>query len=139
MRSAVCMSRQEFAESRQMVQVGFWYATIQLLQLILTATFVPSADPNSFDVAQELMKAFITLCDCLGLYRMFAPRRMAQGSAVAIGLAWGTTESLLHRLVPLVVEARGLQFSWKHTVTSGKHTPQDERNEKCEQAHGACT
>jgi hypothetical protein len=24
------------------------------------------------------MKAFITLCDCFGLYRMFAPRRMAQ-------------------------------------------------------------
>jgi hypothetical protein len=34
--------RQEFADTRQVVQAGFWYATIQLLQLILTATFVPS-------------------------------------------------------------------------------------------------
>jgi hypothetical protein len=46
--------RQEFADTRQVVQAGFWYATIQLLQLILTATFVPSGrnseksvpDPN---------------------------------------------------------------------------------------------
>ena len=42
-------------------------------QLILVATFVPSADPNSFDVAHECMRAFITLCDCLGLYQTFAP------------------------------------------------------------------
>ena len=70
--------RHEFADPRQFVQAGFAYASYQLLQLVLTATFVPTADPRAFDVAQECMKAFITLCDCLGLYRMFAPRRMAQ-------------------------------------------------------------
>jgi len=109
---------QEFADTRQVVQAGFWYATIQLLQLILTATFVPSADPRSFDIVQELMKAFITLCDCFGLYRMFAPRRMAQGSAAVIGLSWAGAESVLHRLVPLIVEAQGLQFSWRHALSS---------------------
>jgi hypothetical protein len=116
---AARMCRQEFADTRQIVQAGFWYATIQLLQLILTATFVPSADPRSFDHTQELMKAFIALCDCFGLYRMFAPRRMAQGSAAVIGLSWGGAESVLHRLVPLFVEARGLQFSWRHALSSG--------------------
>lgn len=109
---------QEFADPRQFVQAGFVYASYQLLQLVLTATFVPTADPSSFDIAQEGMKAFITLCDCLGLYRMFAPRRMAMGTAVVIGLAWGTAESMLHRLAPLVVEARGLQFTWRHALSS---------------------
>jgi hypothetical protein len=109
---------QEFADPRMFFQAGFWYATIQLLQLVLIATFVPSTDPHSFDFAQECMKAFITLCDCLGLYRTFATKKLALGSAVLIGLSWGTTESILHRAAPLAVEARGLQFSWKHLLTA---------------------
>lgn len=118
-RRATCrVCRHEFATTPQCVQAGFWYATIQLLQLILTATFVPSGDPHSFDVAQESMKAFITFCDCLGLYLTFSARKLALGAAAVIGLSWGTAESVLHRLVPLAVEARGLQFTWKHTLTS---------------------
>lgn len=105
--------RQEFADPRQFVQAGFTYASYQLLQLVLTATFVPTADPRAFDVAQECMKAFITLCDCLGLYRMFAPRRMAQvcpragsGRRNAIrGLKKGFTNSCLkHATLTIYVD-----------------------------------
>ena len=94
------------------------YAAVQLVQLILVAQFVPVVDSGSFDVVQELMKAVISMCDCAGLYYHFEPKRMAQGAALGIGLAWGTAESVLNRLVPLAVQARGLQFSWKHTLTS---------------------
>ncbi len=38
--------------------------------------------------------------------------------AVLIGLAWATTESLLRRLIPLCIEARSMQFSWRHTLTA---------------------
>jgi len=109
----------EYCESSgALVRAGFWYAAVQLVQLILVAQFVPVVDSGSFDVVQELMKAVISMCDCAGLYYHFEPKRMAQGAALGIGLAWGTAESVLNRLVPLAVQARGLQFSWKHTLTS---------------------
>jgi hypothetical protein len=40
------------------------------------------------------------------------------------------THFLFDRLVPLVVEARGLQFSWRHALSSG---------EKAERARGVHT
>merc|ERR1712216_806555 len=87
----------EYCESSgALVRAGFWYAAVQLVQLILVAQFVPVVDSGSFDVVQELMKAAISMCDCAGLYYHFEPKRMA----------------------PLAVQARGLQFSWKHTLTS---------------------
>ena len=36
-----------------------------------------------------------------------------------VQVSWGGAESVLHRLVPLFVEARGLQFSWRHALSSG--------------------
>mmetsp|Transcript_49552 Transcript_49552/g.123776 ORF Transcript_49552/g.123776 Transcript_49552/m.123776 type:complete len:220 (+) Transcript_49552:131-790(+) len=100
------------------VQAAFIYAATQVLQMVLTATFVPSSSGDQrFDASQELMKAFITLADCLGLQYLFQQKRTAHGAAF-IGLTWATTESVLHRMVPLWLEARSMQFSWHHTVIS---------------------
>uniref|UniRef100_A0A6U4WDD8 BOS complex subunit TMEM147 n=1 Tax=Hemiselmis andersenii TaxID=464988 RepID=A0A6U4WDD8_HEMAN len=100
------------------MQAAFVYAATQVLQMVLTATFVPSsAGDQRFDAAQELMKAFITLADCLGLQYLFQQKRTAHGAAF-IGLTWATTESFLHRMVPLWLEAGSAQFSWHHTIIS---------------------
>ncbi|EKX40174.1 hypothetical protein GUITHDRAFT_42004, partial [Guillardia theta CCMP2712] len=107
----------EFAPVALVVQAAFVYAGTQLFQMILMATFVPSADPHEFNVSQECMKAFITLADVLGLHYLFQ-KRSSMGTAAGIGLSWSATESLFRRLVPLWVEARSLQFSWNHLLTS---------------------
>ena len=110
-------NRIEFAPVALVVQAAFVYAGTQLFQMILMATFVPSADPHEFNVSQECMKAFITLADVLGLHYLFQ-KRSSLGTAAGIGLSWSATESLFRRLVPLWVEARSLQFSWNHLLTS---------------------
>lgn len=85
--------------------------------MILMATFVPSIESNSFDLSQECMKAFISLGDVIGLYYLFQAKRTSYMAAL-IGLSWATTESLLRRLIPLCIEARSMQFSWRHTLTA---------------------
>jgi hypothetical protein len=85
--------------------------------MILMATFVPSIDSSAFDLSQECMKAFISLGDMLGLYYLFQAKRTSYMAAL-IGLSWATTESLLRRLIPLCIEARSMQFSWRHTLTA---------------------
>eukprot|EP00960_Hanusia_phi_P060105 764408-Hanusia_phi.AAC.4 len=111
------LNRIEFAPVPLVVQAAFVYAATQLFQMILMATFVPSADPHEFNLSQECMKAFITLADVLGLHYLFQ-KRTSMGIAAVIGLSWSATESLFRRLVPLWVEARSLQFSWNHLLTS---------------------
>jgi len=108
----------EFATAPQVVQACMVYTGTQLLQMILTATFVPSSEAFQFDFSQEFMKAFISFADVLGLYHQFQTKRTSLMLAVVIGLAWATMESVFRRLVPLVNEARSMQFSWKHTLTA---------------------
>jgi hypothetical protein len=99
------------------IQAGVAYAITQLGQMILTATFVPSLETDAFDLSQECMKAFISLADVIGLHYLFQVKRTSH-MAVLIGLSWATTESLLRRLIPLCIEARSMQFSWRHTLTA---------------------
>jgi len=108
----------DIASTSQIGYAAFIYVVTTLLRMILTATFVPSADLDSFDVPQELMKAFVSLADILGLHLLFQAKRSSSGIPVVYGLSWAVTESLLQRLVPLWVGARSLQFSWTHTLTS---------------------
>mmetsp|Transcript_22052 Transcript_22052/g.44386 ORF Transcript_22052/g.44386 Transcript_22052/m.44386 type:complete len:227 (-) Transcript_22052:89-769(-) len=106
-----------YATVSQMAWAGLYYALSQLAQMVLTATFVPSSETGAFDLTQELEKAFIGFADVYGLFYLLNTKK-GYITAVTIGLAWATAESVFRRLVPLVVEARSMQFSWKHTLTA---------------------
>jgi hypothetical protein len=102
----------------QITYAAFLYVATLLANMILIASIVPNADPDSFDIPQILVKGLISLVDLLGLHILLSAKRSSSGVPIVTGLTWAVTESVTQRLVPLWVEARSMQFSWKHTITS---------------------
>ncbi|CAA3009366.1 transmembrane 147 [Olea europaea subsp. europaea] len=78
-------------------------------------TFISTFDPFFF---QELLKALIGFVDVAGLYfalTQLTHRNISQYHKFqAVGLGWAFADSVLHRLAPLWVGARGLEFTWDY-------------------------
>lgn len=78
---------------------------------------VPDAN-DSFDPYQELMKILIGFIDVAGLYfalTQLTHRNISQNHKFqAVGLGWAFADSVLHRLAPLWIGARGLEFTWEY-------------------------
>lgn len=96
------------------------YLGTTLIKLVCLATFLQVSDNDSFDPYQELLKAFIGLLDVAGLYfalTQLTHRNISQNHKFqAIGLGWAFADSLLHRLAPLWVGAKGLEFTWDYLL-----------------------
>ncbi|KAM7279470.1 hypothetical protein ACFE04_006604 [Oxalis oulophora] len=84
--------------------------------LVCLATFLKVSEGDSFDPYQELLKALIGFIDVAGLYfalTQLTHRNISQNHKFqAVGLGWAFADSVLHRLAPLWVGARGLEFTW---------------------------
>ncbi|MBA0623578.1 hypothetical protein Goshw_016605 [Gossypium schwendimanii] len=69
---------------------------------------------------QELLKALIGFIDVAGLYfalTQLTHRNISQNHKFqAVGLGWAFADSVLHRLAPLWVGARGLEFTWDYIL-----------------------
>ncbi|XP_061961929.1 uncharacterized protein LOC133682557 isoform X2 [Populus nigra] len=67
-------------------------------------------------LVKELLKALIGFIDVAGLYfalTQLTHRNISQNHKFqAVGLGWAFADSVLHRLAPLWVGARGLEFTW---------------------------
>nr|KJB63774.1 hypothetical protein B456_010G015600 [Gossypium raimondii] len=67
-------------------------------------------------LVKELLKAVIGFIDVAGLYfalTQLTHRNISQNHKFqAVGLGWAFADSVLHRLAPLWVGARGLEFTW---------------------------
>ncbi|XP_034708987.1 transmembrane protein 147-like [Vitis riparia] len=91
-----------------------------LIKLVCLATFLNVSENDSFDPYQELLKALIGFIDVVGLYfalTQLTHRNISQNHEFqAIGLGWAFADSVLHRLAPLWVGARGLEFTWDHIL-----------------------
>ncbi|KAK6131156.1 hypothetical protein DH2020_035101 [Rehmannia glutinosa] len=71
-------------------------------------------------LSQELLKALIGFIDVAGLYfalTQLAHRNISQNHKFqAVGLGWAFADSVLHRLAPLWMGARGLEFTWDYIL-----------------------
>ncbi|KAK3279298.1 hypothetical protein CYMTET_12807 [Cymbomonas tetramitiformis] len=99
------------------------YCAAFFAKLICLATFVSTSEANLFDPAQELLQGLIGLLDVVGLY--FALTKITARVSLshkfqAIGLGWAFADSVLHRLAPLWMGARSMEFSWKY-LQEGVH------------------
>ncbi|XP_010263802.1 PREDICTED: transmembrane protein 147-like isoform X2 [Nelumbo nucifera] len=71
-------------------------------------------------LVKELLKALIGFIDVAGLYfalTQLTHRNISQNHKFqAVGLGWAFADSVLHRLAPLWVRARGLEFTWEYIL-----------------------
>ncbi|XWS25697.1 hypothetical protein CRYUN_Cryun27aG0089800 [Craigia yunnanensis] len=69
---------------------------------------------------QELLKALIGFIDVTGIYfalTQLTQRNISQNHKFkAVGLGWAFADFVLHRLAPLWVGARGLEFTWDYIL-----------------------
>ncbi|XP_073006035.1 uncharacterized protein [Typha latifolia] len=67
---------------------------------------------------KELLKVLIGFIDVAGIYFVLTQlthRNISQNHKFqAVGLGWAFADSVLHRLAPLWVGARGLEFTWDY-------------------------
>ncbi|KAJ0024020.1 hypothetical protein Pint_08872 [Pistacia integerrima] len=88
----------------------FWWITCADLIIIKMCGIYP----------QELLKALIGFIDVAGLYfalTQLTHRNISQNHKFqAVGLGWAFADSVLHRLAPLWVGARGLEFTWDYIL-----------------------
>ncbi|XP_010941886.1 uncharacterized protein [Elaeis guineensis] len=100
------------------VKAAAVYLGTALVKLVCLATFLNVSENDSFDPYQELLKVLINFIDVAGLYfalTQLTHRNISQTHKFqAVGLGWAFADSVLHRLVPLWVGARGLEFTWEY-------------------------
>ncbi|GAQ80473.1 hypothetical protein KFL_000550050 [Klebsormidium nitens] len=92
------------------------YIATALLKLICQATFLRVQDADVFDLNQEILKGLIGFLDIVGIYFALTQlqyRNISQNHKFqAVGLGWAFADSVLHRAVPLWVNARKAESSW---------------------------
>ncbi|KAG2666500.1 hypothetical protein I3760_15G064000 [Carya illinoinensis] len=102
------------------VKAALVYLGTALVKLVCLATFLKVSENDSFDPYQELLKALIGFIDVAGLYfalTQLTHRNISQNHKFqAVGLGWAFADSVLHRLAPLWVGARGLEFTWDYIL-----------------------
>ncbi|KAK9216632.1 hypothetical protein WN944_008642 [Citrus x changshan-huyou] len=116
------------------VKAALVYLGTALVKLVCLATFLKVSETDNFDpyqwfvhhtiknvvFLQELLKALIGFIDVAGLYfalTQLTHRNISQNHKFqAVGLGWAFADSVLHRLAPLWVGARGLEFTWDYLL-----------------------
>ncbi|XP_075516955.1 uncharacterized protein LOC142551552 [Primulina tabacum] len=102
------------------IKAAVVYLITTLVKLVCLATFLKVSESDNFDPYQELMKAMIGFIDVAGLYfalTRLTHRNISQNHKFqAVGLGWAFADSVLHRLAPLWVGARGLEFTWDYVL-----------------------
>eukprot|EP00697_Spironema_sp_BW2_P009584 gnl/Spiro4/24537_TR12166_c0_g1_i1.p1 gnl/Spiro4/24537_TR12166_c0_g1~~gnl/Spiro4/24537_TR12166_c0_g1_i1.p1 ORF type:complete len:234 (-),score=43.53 gnl/Spiro4/24537_TR12166_c0_g1_i1:122-823(-) len=105
----------------------FWaalaYFATQFCKVLAQAIFLP-AESSQFYLIEEVMKSVVNLIEPFGLYLTFSDSltNYISGSMeqkiIGVGITWAFTESLIHRLLPLWIGARGVEFDWVYTFTA---------------------
>ncbi|XP_078442607.1 seven transmembrane domain protein [Wolffia australiana] len=102
------------------IKAAVVYLGTALVKLICLATFLKLPENDNFDPYQESLKALIGFVDVAGLYfalTQLTHRNISQNHKFqAVGLGWAFADSVLHRLAPLWVGARCLEFTWEYIL-----------------------
>ncbi|KAG0579416.1 hypothetical protein KC19_4G097000 [Ceratodon purpureus] len=106
------------------IKAAIVYLTTTFLKLVCLATFVQVSEHDTgFDLPQELLKGLIGFLDVAGLYyalTQVSHRSISQTHKFqAVALGWAFADAVLHRLAPLWVGAKGLEFTWEYFARSG--------------------
>ncbi|KAH9692727.1 transmembrane protein 147 [Citrus sinensis] len=130
-------ARSEYDTLGTSVKAALVYLGTALVKLVCLATFLKVSENDNFDPYQELLKALIGFIDVAGLYfalTQLTHRNISQNHKFqAVGLGgkrfffnlfvtacelscWAFADSVLHRLAPLWVGARGLEFTWDYLL-----------------------
>ncbi|MCO5569570.1 hypothetical protein L7F22_023285 [Adiantum nelumboides] len=112
--------RSEYDTLRTCWKAALVYLGTTLVKLVCLATFLQVSENDTFDLSQESLKALIGFLDVFGLYialTQLTYRNISQNHKFqAVGLCWAFADSLLHRLAPLWLGARGLEFTWDYLL-----------------------
>ncbi|KAI5081516.1 hypothetical protein GOP47_0004699 [Adiantum capillus-veneris] len=110
----------EYDTLRTCWKAALVYLGTTLVKLVCLATFLQVSENDTFELSQESLKALIGFLDVLGLYialTQLTYRNISQNHKFqAVGLCWAFADSLLHRLAPLWLGARGLEFTWDYLL-----------------------
>ncbi|KAH8943698.1 hypothetical protein BDL97_13G067200 [Sphagnum fallax] len=110
----------EYDTAGTCIKAAIVYLGTTLIKLVCLATFLEVSENDSFNLSQELLKALIGFLDVAGLYfalTQLTYRNISQNHKFqAVGLGWAFADALLHRLAPLWVGARGLEFTWEYLL-----------------------
>ncbi|KAG0579425.1 hypothetical protein M758_4G097400 [Ceratodon purpureus] len=103
------------------IKAAIVYLTTTFLKLVCLATFVQVSEHDTgFDLPQELLKGLIGFLDVAGLYyalTQVSHRSISQTHKFqAVALGWAFADAVLHRLAPLWVGAKGLEFTWEYLL-----------------------
>jgi hypothetical protein len=102
------------------IKAAIVYLVTTLVKLICQATFLQVSEHDGFDLGQELLKGLIGFLDVGGLYyalTQVSHRSISQDHKFqAVGLGWAFADAVLHRLAPLWVGAKGLEFTWEYLL-----------------------
>eukprot|EP00475_Leptophrys_vorax_P021513 TRINITY_DN2923_c0_g1_i1.p1 TRINITY_DN2923_c0_g1~~TRINITY_DN2923_c0_g1_i1.p1 ORF type:complete len:236 (-),score=65.89 TRINITY_DN2923_c0_g1_i1:34-741(-) len=106
------------ANVRIVLNTASYYFITQLAKILVMATFLPSADPNSsFNSTIVLVSCVVNFIDFVGLYqtgaRSLGNRLVFEKNVLLTGLGWSIAEAVTLNLIPLWIEARGMEFEWK--------------------------
>ncbi|KAF2309911.1 hypothetical protein GH714_005576 [Hevea brasiliensis] len=119
-RKRLVLYRSEYDTLGTSIKAALVYLGTALVKLVCLATFLKVSENDSFDPYQELLKALIGFIDVAGLYfalTQLTHRNISQNHKFqAVGLGWAFADSVLHRLAPLWVGARGLEFTWDYIL-----------------------
>lgn len=102
------------------VRGAFGFIATQLCSMILVATFIPNFDSDAFDMKKELASLVVNMGDIVGIYLALTMVKGNNGNdqkVLGIGLGWSFGEAILSKFLPLWIGARGLEFSWEHTMS----------------------
>jgi hypothetical protein len=102
------------------IKAAVVYLVTTLLKLVCQATFLQVSEHDSFDLGQELLKGLIGFLDVAGLYYVLTQvshRSISQNHKFqAVALGWSFADAVLHKLAPLWVGAKGLEFTWEYLL-----------------------
>ncbi|KAL4278088.1 hypothetical protein GQ457_03G039170 [Hibiscus cannabinus] len=105
------------------VKAAVVYLGTALVKLVCLATFLQVSENDGFDPYQlhkgtfESTDWFYRCCWTLFALTQLTHRNISQNHKFqAVGLGWAFADSVLHRLAPLWVGARGLEFTWDYIL-----------------------
>lgn len=102
------------------IKAAVVYLVTMLVKLVCQATFLQVSEHDDFDLPQELLKGLIGFLDVAGLYYALTQvthRSISQNHKFqAVALGWAFADAVLHKLAPLWVGAKGLEFTWEYLL-----------------------
>jgi len=92
---------------------GLAYLAAQFGQLVVLGSIFSNTVESGFSMSQEVLRTIVGALDLLGIWLVLR-RNTRKLSNVAVGLGWAVTDSIITKLIPLWLGAKGQEFSYEY-------------------------